>query len=68
MRPNRRGGFAFEDVVTANIYIADVKRLGEMDEGYAAFFPSDPPARETQGVRRLANANALVEVMVMAVK
>jgi 2-iminobutanoate/2-iminopropanoate deaminase len=67
-RSVKAAGFDFKDVVVSDVYITDVKRFGEMNEGYRTFFPSDPPTRATVGVDRLANQNALVEIMIMAVK
>ena len=64
----KAAGFEYKDVVAADVYIADVKKFGEMNDGYRPVFPTDPPVRATLGVRRLANADALVEAMVMAVK
>ena len=64
----RAAGFDYKDVVASDVYIADIRKFGEMNEAYRAIFPTDPPVRATLGVRRLANADALIEAMVMAVK
>lgn len=64
----KAAGFDYKDVVTADVYISDVQRFNEMNEGYRPFFPTDPPVRATLGVRRVANENALVEIIVSAVK
>jgi hypothetical protein len=52
-------------VVASDVYIADIKRH---ERGNRPVFPTDPPVRATLGGRRLANADALIEAMVMAVK
>jgi enamine deaminase RidA (YjgF/YER057c/UK114 family) len=39
-----------------------------MNDGYRPVFPTDPPVRATVGIGKLAGQNALVEVMVTAVK
>lgn len=64
----KAAGFDYKDVVAADVYVADVKKFGDMNDGYRPFFQADPPVRATLGVRRLANENALVEAMVVAVK
>lgn len=64
----KAAGFDYKDVVAVDVYIADVKKFADMNDGYRPIFPNDPPVRATLGVRRLANADALVEAMVTAVK
>ena len=61
-------GFDFGDVVASDVYITDVSGFGDMNGQYAPRFATDPPVRATVGVDRLANPNALVEIMLMAVK
>jgi enamine deaminase RidA (YjgF/YER057c/UK114 family) len=39
------GGALLEDVVKCTVFIAQEADLDKMNEAYAAFFPSDPPAR-----------------------
>lgn len=64
----KAAGFDYKDVVAADVYVADVQKFNDMNEGYRPFFTTDPPVRATVGVRRLANENALVEIMLTAVK
>jgi 2-iminobutanoate/2-iminopropanoate deaminase len=64
----KAAGFDYKDVVAADVYVTDVQKFNDMNEGYRPFFESNPPVRATLGVRRLAGEAALVEVMVTAVK
>jgi len=64
----KAAGFDYKDVVAADVYVADVQKFNDMNEGYRPFFTTDPPVRATVGVRRLANENALAEIMLTAVK
>jgi enamine deaminase RidA (YjgF/YER057c/UK114 family) len=50
------------------VYVTDVQKFNDMNDGYRSFFTADPPVRATLGVSRLAGESALVEVMVTAVK
>ncbi len=61
-------GFDFGDVVVSDVFITEVSGFGEMNGDYRPRFETDPPVRATVGVDRLANPNALVEIMLMAVK
>jgi len=67
-RTLKAAGFDYKDVVAVDVDITDVQKFAEMNDGYRSFFPTDPPARATLGVGRLAAATALVEIMVTAVK
>ncbi len=64
----KAAGFDYKDVVMADVYVADVQKYGEMNDGYRTMFGGDMPARLTVGVGRLANASALTEIMVTAAK
>jgi 2-iminobutanoate/2-iminopropanoate deaminase len=64
----KAAGFDYKDVVSAEVLVTDVQKFNDMNDGYRPVFPTDPPVRATVGVGRLAGANALVEIMVMAVK
>ena len=64
----KAAGFDYKDVVSADVFITDVAKFNEMNEGYRPFFPTDPPVRATVGVDRLADTAALVEIMLTAVK
>jgi 2-iminobutanoate/2-iminopropanoate deaminase len=67
-RSLKAAGFDFKDVVASDVFITDVERFNEMNEAYRPVFPTDPPVRATVGVGKLANQNALVEIMVTAAK
>ena len=58
-------GAGFEDVVKTTIFLADMNDFGEVNEAYASYFPSDPPARATVEVSRLPK-DVLVEVDAIA--
>jgi len=64
----KAAGFDYKDVVAADVYVTDVQKFNDMNEGYRPFFPTDPPVRATLGVGRLAGESALAEIMVTAVK
>ncbi len=64
----KAAGFDYKDVVAADVYITDVQKFNDMNEGYRPFFPTNPPVRATLGVDRLAGESALAEVMLTAVK
>ncbi len=40
-------GASLADVVKCNVYLADRRDFGAMNEVYKRFFPSEPPARTT---------------------
>jgi 2-iminobutanoate/2-iminopropanoate deaminase len=64
----KAAGFDYKDVVAADVYVTDVQKFTDMNDGYRPFFSTDPPVRATLGVGRLAGESALVEVMLTAVK
>jgi 2-iminobutanoate/2-iminopropanoate deaminase len=64
----KAAGFGYKDIVAADVYVTDVQKFNDMNEGYRPFFQTDPPVRATLGVTRLAGENALVEIMVTAVR
>jgi 2-iminobutanoate/2-iminopropanoate deaminase len=47
-------GASLADVVKVSVFLADLADFAAMNEAYAAFFPSDPPARITVGGAQLA--------------
>src|SRR4029079_17066888 len=63
----KAAGFDYKDVVASDVYVTDVAKFNDMNDGYRPFFPADPPVRATLGVGRLASENALAEIMVTAV-
>lgn len=40
-------GLTMKDIVKTTIYLTDMEDFGKMNEAYAAFFESEPPARAT---------------------
>ncbi len=46
-------GLGMEDVVKVNIFLRDMGQFASLNEVYAAYFPSSPPARSTVEVSRL---------------
>jgi 2-iminobutanoate/2-iminopropanoate deaminase len=61
------GGFHMNQVAKATIYVTDLKNFKKINEVYATFFPSNPPARETVQVSALPK-NMHLEISVIAVK
>jgi 2-iminobutanoate/2-iminopropanoate deaminase len=54
-------GTTLRDAVRITIYMTDLAAFGEVNEVYATFFESDPPARVTVGVAQLPKG-AQVEI------
>jgi 2-iminobutanoate/2-iminopropanoate deaminase len=54
-------GAALTDAVRLSVYMTDIGAFAEVNEAYAAFFPSDPPARVAIGVAALPKG-AQVEI------
>jgi 2-iminobutanoate/2-iminopropanoate deaminase len=54
-------GASLADAVRCGIYVTDMGTFAEVNEAYAAFFASDPPARSTIGVASLP-VGAQVEI------
>jgi 2-iminobutanoate/2-iminopropanoate deaminase len=46
-------GAQMTDAVRCGIYVTDISTFKEVNEAYATYFPSDPPARSTIGVAAL---------------
>ncbi len=59
-------GADMDDVVKCTVFIDDIADFDAMNQAYAAFFPSDPPARSTVAVDALA-LGAVVEIECIAV-
>jgi 2-iminobutanoate/2-iminopropanoate deaminase len=64
----KAAGFDYKDIVSSEVYITDVAKFNDMNDGYRPFFQTDPPVRATLGVGRLAGETAIAEIMVTAVK
>jgi 2-iminobutanoate/2-iminopropanoate deaminase len=60
-------GLEMADVVSVNVYLADIADFGEMNKIYKPFFPEPRPARATVQVAALVG-NARVEIFAIAVK
>jgi 2-iminobutanoate/2-iminopropanoate deaminase len=60
-------GFSMNDVVSANVYLADIHDFADMNKAYVAAMPDPKPARTTIQAAALVN-NARVEISVIAVK
>ncbi len=58
-------GGSLDDVVKATVFITDLSGFAAMNEVYAKYFSSRPPARSTVEISGLAK-NALVEIEVVA--
>lgn len=58
-------GASFASVVKTTIYLADLQDFGNVNEVYARYFPSAPPARATVEVAGLPKG-ALVEIEAIA--
>ena len=58
-------GLSLNDVVKTTVFLADINDFATMNEVYATFFPSVPPARSTFQVAKLP-LNALVEIETIA--
>lgn len=62
-----RVGLGLESVVRCTVYLTDFDTFGRMNEVYESVFPTDPPARTTVGVTRLAR-DCRIEVEVTAAR
>ncbi len=54
-----------EDVVKVTIFLKDVGNFNQVNEVYATYFPSSPPARSTVGVANLPR-DVEIEIEVIA--
>jgi len=59
------GGASLKDVVKTTVFLTDLSEFASMNEIYAAYFPSEPPARSTVGVAALPRG-ARVEIEAVA--
>lgn len=46
-------GTSLADAVRISVYVTDMSTFGQVNEAYATFFESEPPARSTIGVAAL---------------
>jgi 2-iminobutanoate/2-iminopropanoate deaminase len=58
-------GSSMEKVVKCTVYIVDFNDFAVMNGIYSTYFPTNPPARATVGISKLAK-NALVEIDAVA--
>ena len=49
----KAAGCELADAVRVGIYVTDISTFSDVNEAYASYFPSDPPARSTIGVAAL---------------
>ncbi len=59
------GGAGLDDVVKCNVYLKDMRDFQAMNDVFASFFPSEPPARTTVQTA-LAEPEMLVEIEAVA--
>jgi 2-iminobutanoate/2-iminopropanoate deaminase len=59
------GGLGMENVLSTTVFLADLDDFPAMNEVYATYFESDPPARATVEVARLPR-DVLVEIAAIA--
>ena len=60
-------GLTLENVVKTTVFLKDMNDFAAMNEVYATFFPSNPPARSTVQVGKLPR-DAMVEIEAIAVR
>jgi len=60
-------GFSYIDVVKSTCLLSDIKNFAAMNEVYAKYYPSEPPARAAYEVVNLP-LGALIEIETIAVK
>jgi enamine deaminase RidA (YjgF/YER057c/UK114 family) len=66
-RTLQAAGFGWGDVVDSTVFMADMTKFGDMNEGYRGTFAKDFPARATVGLPPVGG-ETLVEMMFVAVK
>ena len=60
-------GCTLEDVIKTTVFLKDMNDFAAMNEVYATFFPTNPPARSAVEVARLPK-DVMVEIEAIAVK
>lgn len=60
-------GMDYSNIVKCSIFISDMGQFSKINEVYAAYFKTDPPARETVQVSCLPK-NVNVEISAIAVR
>ena len=59
-------GSSMEKVLKCTVYITNMDDFGVMNGIYATYFPSNPPARATVEISKLAK-NAMIEIDAIAI-
>ncbi|HEY7097786.1 MAG TPA: RidA family protein [Terriglobales bacterium] len=62
-----QAGFQMSDIVSVNVYLADIHEFGDMNAVYKSVMPDPKPARATIQAAALVNS-ARVEIAAIAVK
>lgn len=62
-----QAGLGMENIIKTTVFLKDMNDFAAMNEAYAAFFPSDPPARSAVEVARLPK-DAMLEIEAIAVR
>jgi 2-iminobutanoate/2-iminopropanoate deaminase len=60
-------GYSYIDVVKSTCLLSDIKNFAAMNEVYAKYYPTDPPARAAYEVVNIP-LGALIEIETIAVK
>ena len=63
----KAAGFELSDIVSVNVYLADIDEFADMNKIYKAFLPDPKPARTTIQAGALVN-HARIEISAIAVK
>ena len=62
-----QAGLGMENIIKTTVFLKDMNDFAAMNEVYASFFTSEPPARSAVEVARLPK-DALVEIEAIAVR
>ena len=62
-----KAGYSYIDVVKSTCLLSDIKNFAAMNEVYAKYYPTDPPARAAYEVVNIP-LGALIEIETIAVK
>src|SRR5277367_5921698 len=63
----KAAGFDLKDIVSVNVYLADIHEFGDMNKIYKGFLPDPKPARATIQAAALVN-DARIKISAIAVK
>ncbi len=59
---------SLDHVVKADVWLMDMEDVREFDEVWKEYFPKNPPARSLLPVSRIADAECLIEINLIAVR